>query len=299
MSTPPIHHRPVVPVDHVERLSAVADVLADMAEAAPGPPELVGVVDLAGLGVELDPAEQPDALTLTHLDGPDPVGRLLGLTALDEWWAVGLVAPAAGAADHVPADPLVGALVHLVARDGTALTTLAGQPLAGPTTEPQAGRVPDLCRRVLGLPTAPPPGGLGPHFVDLWLVRLVHAALATAPLGWPEAARLHPATAWVGLPGFAPSPAELVRATAEVDDPQLWETYLSVCRAGARTPWDCLDPEALTWLDTGSFARWLLGEAAPQPFLLEHLDAVLPRDTADKVFATVRLSPAPAWPPAV
>ena len=87
MSTPPIQHRPLVPADHLERLSAAADALADIVAATPGPPELVGLVDLAGLGVEPDPSDRPDTLTFTCLDGPDPIGRLLGLDAVPEWVA--------------------------------------------------------------------------------------------------------------------------------------------------------------------------------------------------------------------
>jgi hypothetical protein len=300
VSTRPVRHHVPLPDAAPDRLEAAADALGEMAVAVPGPAELVGLVDLAAHGMPAGPGEQPDAVTLTALDGPDPVAALLGLRAPTELWAVGFVSAARAFPTDHHAEPTEGAVVHLVARDGTALTLLAApdhtRRLVGPSTEPQTGRVPDLCRRVLGLPTAPPPCGLGPHFVDLWLARVVHAALGRPSLTWAEAAALHPATDWVGLRTSAPSPADLVRATAEVDDPQLWETYRSVCQRGGRTPWDCLDEDGLAWLDAGSFARWMLGEAAPHPTVLEHLDAALPRATADKVFATVQLSPRAPWP---
>jgi hypothetical protein len=300
VSTRPVHPRRTVPLDHLERLQAAAEVLADMAEAAPGPPELVGLVDLASFGLDPGPGERPDTLTLTTLAGPDPVGQLLGLTGLDEWWAVGIVS-------NGNARPLDGGprrwpvtFVHLVARDGTSLDLLdEGDGLrrtTGPDPEMRTGRVPDLCRRVLGLPTGPPPCGLGPHLVDLWLGDLVRAALDRPSLSWSEAAALHPVVGFVGLPALTPSPAELIRATAEIADPLHWETYRAACEAAGRAPLDHIPADAVGWFDAGSFARWLLDEAAPQALLLEHLDAVLPRATADRVFATVQLSPRPPWP---
>jgi hypothetical protein len=298
--TRPVHPDTTVPVDHLERLKAVAEVLADMAEAAPGPPELVGLVDLAPLGLDPGPGERPDTLSLTTLDGPDPIGQLLGLTALDEWWAVGVVADST-------ARPLDGGprrwpvtFVHLVARDGTGVDLLdEGEGLRhvdGPDLEPRTGRVADLCRRMLGLPTAPPPCGLGPYLVDAWLGLLLLTASVDPSLTWADATACHPARHRVGLSRFTPSPAELVRATEATSRGLDWGLWRLCCIEGGRDPFTGLDAESLEWLDAGSFARWALGEAMPRAVALDHLDALLPRATADKVFATVQLSPRSPWP---
>jgi hypothetical protein len=303
VTTPPINHRPLVPVDHVERLSTVADALVDIVEGTPGPPELVGLVDLAGLGLEPGPSDRPDTLTFTCLHGPDPIGQLLGLDAVPEWWAVGVAAsstarPLDGGRERWPVT-----FVHLVARDGTTLDLLddghGTRHVTGPDHEVHTGRVPDLCRRMLGLPTAPPAHGLVPMLVDLWLRELLAVAADRPELAWADAAALHPAARAVGLPAVTPSPAELVRASEELTVDADWGTWRRICIRQGADPSCGLDATSLRWLDDGSFARWVLGESIPWADALGHLDAVLPRDTADKVFATVRLSPAPAWPPGV
>ncbi len=303
MSTPPIQHRPLVPADHLERLSAAADALADIVAATPGPPELVGLVDLAGLGVEPDPSDRPDTLTFTCLDGPDPIGRLLGLDAVPEWWAVGVAANSTARSMDGGPDRWPVTFVHLVARDGTTVNLLddgrGTRHVEGPDDAVHTGRVPDLCRRMLGLPTAPPAHGLVPMLVDLWLRELLGAAAERPGLAWAEAAALHPAARSVGLPAVAPSPAELVRAAEDLTVDADWGTWRRICIRRGADPSCGLDAASLRWLDDGSFARLVLGEALPWRTVLDHLDAVLPSDTADKVFATVRLSPSPAWPPGV
>lgn len=301
MSTPSIHRPSPLPAAVPDRLWATAWALAETAAAVPGPTALVGLVDLAGNDLAEVPGAPPDAIGVTALVGPDPVAMLVGLHTPADRWAVGLVSAARSRRLQDGDEAGSGAFVHLVARDGTAITVFADdlgpEIVEGPSADPQTGRVPDLCRRVLGLPTPPPPCGLAPHLVDLWLADLVRAAVEEPAITWAEAASLHPAVGGEPPGRHAPPPAELVRSIAELDDPAHWETYRLACARKGRAPGAGLDRAALEWLDTGSFARWLLGEAAPRPLMLEHLDAVLPRATADKVFATVRLSPAPAWPP--
>jgi hypothetical protein len=301
VSTRPIHHRPLVPVDHDERLSTVADALADIVGDTPGPPELVGLVDLASLGLDPGPGERPDTLTFTCLDGPDPIGQLLGLDAVPEWWAVGVAASSTARSMDGSGHRWPVTFVHLVDRDGTSIDLLddgrGTRHVDGPDQKVLTGRVPDLCRRVLGLPTAPAPCGLVPMLIDLWLRELL--AAAHPGLAWADAAALHPASRSTGLPAFTPSPAELVRASEELTSDADWGTWRRVCIGRGADPSCGLDATSLRWLDDGSFARWVLGESIPWADALAHLDAALPRDTADKVFATVRLSPAPAWPPGV
>lgn len=291
---PPTGHPPQDPTDVATRLVDLGVTLADIVRAAPGPPDLVGVVDAA----ELDHDDggtvegtRPDALVFAALPGPDPVASIVGVVAPPSWWAVGLVSSAQ--ARHLDGAPLGEiAFVHLVARDGTSVGVL-GDPdgtthVDGPHRVPQIGRVPDLCRRALGLPTAPPACGMAPHLVDLWLHRLAEAADDDPGLSWSEVAALHPAAV---LADATPEPADLVRATGALAAELDWERYRRVCAARDGVPTSGLDVIGAAWFDAGSFSRWLLGEAPPWSVELERLDALLRPSVADRVFATVRLSP--------
>ena len=101
--------------------------------------------------------------------------------------------------------------VHLVARDGTTVDLLddghGTRHVTGPDHEVHTGRVPDLCRRMLGLATAPPADGLVPMLVDLWFRELLAAAADRPELAWAEAARSTPRPGrWGSPPSRRPRP---------------------------------------------------------------------------------------------
>ena len=97
------------------------------------------------------------------------------MVAPPEMWAIGLVtrARARSLADGRRVDGAT--FVHLLDRGGTSVSVLRGagsEPVVtGPGPDRGEGRVPDLCRRMLGMPTPAPPGDMTAHVADLWLAR--------------------------------------------------------------------------------------------------------------------------------
>ena len=146
-------------------------------------------------------------------------------------------------------------------RTGDDLTVLTG---------PSAGTLPDACRRVLGLPTAPAPRTTALLWTVVWLDRILQAwaepdASAEPLTTWEQVARLHPA-------------AELAAGRTLAQPEHLVE--LARCHA-AHWCWARLraEPERLPlpdgdlsrritgWMDDGFYARWALG-AFPSPVTL-------------------------------
>ena len=294
-------HLPPVPLDADDRLVAIARALHDIAVDDPGPTDLVGIVDLASIGVVPEPGGRPDHLVLTTLDDPDPVASLLGRSSPDAFWAVGLVTGATAR----PLDGAPGAddatFVHLVDRRGVSVGVLSTQGARarteGPTPEPARGRAADACRRMLGLPTAPPPPDMTAHVVDLWLARTTRAALDQPGLDWPAVVRHNPAHDLA--PGTAvPTPAAIARHTVAFGDQLDWERYRQRCVDAGTTPFGELDGSVARWMDAGMFARWLLGESMPWSGHLDLLEGLLSPGAADRLRAAVALCPTPPWPPA-
>lgn len=109
---------------------------------------------------------------------------------------------------------------------------------------PEEGRVLDVLRRSLGLPTPPPPVSTGPLDALLWVGAIEAAATARGrALGWPEAVRLHPS---------ATSPPHWG-----------WETLRTLVASGVEAGFAPLPQEA-AWMDEGMFARSVL-ERLPAP----------------------------------
>ena len=134
--------------------------------------------------------------------------------------------------------------VHLVDRRGSSVSVLTGpgsQTLVdGPDPEPVQGRAADACRRMLGLPTAPPPPDMTAHVVDLWLARTTRAALEHPGLDWPSVARHNPAHELA--PGTAvPTPAAIARHTVAFGEQLDWERYRQRCIDAGGTPFGEID----------------------------------------------------------
>lgn len=289
-----------VPSDADERLEGIARALHHAAADDPGPTDLVGVVDLASLGVAPEPGGRPDQIVLAALDDPDPVALLLGRTAPAEFWAVGMVTGARSRSLDGPARYDGATFVHLVDRRGCSVGVLTGPgartQVDGPDLEPVRGRGADACRRMLGLPTAPPPPDMTAHVVDLWLARTTRAALEQPGLDWPSVARHNPAHELA--PGTAiPTPAAIARHTVAFGEQLDWERYRQRCVEAGSTPFGELEGSVAAWMDAGMFARWLLGESVPWAAHLDLLEGLLSPGAADRLRAAVALCPAPPWPP--
>ena len=154
-------------------------------------------------------------LGLVALDAASghPADLLRGFVAPPEWWAIGVIA--SGRAHAVPPD-LVGPepdvpgvatgpasepgpvrLVHLVTRNGHSALALryrrTGAVTVHHSTEPVPGDLADVCRRTLGLATAPAEHPVGLFWDYWWLESLMQEAmLSPQDLTWTHAAALHP-----------------------------------------------------------------------------------------------------------
>ena len=101
------------------------------------------------------------------------------------------------------------------------------------------------------------------HVVDLWLARVIRAALDRPGLDWPAVVDRNPA-AEVPCPGTAtPTPAALAHRTMAFGDQLDWDRYRHRCIDAGGTPFGELDADTARWMDAGMFARWLLGESMP------------------------------------
>lgn len=261
------------------------DVLAHhlLASITPhDPPAAVGVSSSGG----------DVALHLRELLGGDPAVELRGVRAPADWWAFGILArvrtrsldTGAVLSEHRP-------FVHLVARSGESVTLIdTGEPrparIGGDGPD---GRLSDACRRVLALPTPPPPADTCLLFALLWLDE-VAATVQLAPsrrLTWPEVAALHPFASLLNADDTPAPPDDrlpaLGRAFAQAWP---WSRLWTSCAAGAQ-PIAGIDPATAAWADEGSFARMLLERHPELSDLVAALDALLAPPVARRIHETL------------
>jgi hypothetical protein len=286
-----------------DRLLGIALALDDIQHPEALAPMLIGIPFRA-----FEPSTPPlSRLELVELGGDDPVLGLIGRAIPSSWRAVGLRAGAHARRGDDPATAQSGNVVHIVHRDGTAVTVLSfpsvDRLVLGPDMEIRDGRVPDACRRLLGLPTAPPPTSMTSFVVDSWLAVCAKTATLSPGLTWSEVVSLHPASAaemssLVPPPnGYvlsetdaeAPTPAEVAAATERLGVSLGWERFHSACISSRFTPCPNLSADAAAWMDAGMFARWVHGELPPRELVLDVLDAVLQPGASDRVWATLGL----------
>ena len=277
-----------MPVDDPAALTALLPHLASLlAEVPLDAPVAVGVSRPAPGDIEL---------AFRHLDCTDVVCALGGFLAPAAWVAFGVIAPGhaapvapptdrrAGHADHRDPDdrdPVGGVPVvacALVARDGGTVSevrAVGDHELPHPIgTHPEAaggppqGRVIDTCRRVLGLPTDPPPFGPEVWRALAWTDRVLLAVL-DADLGQPPA---WPVLAALDLP-VGPSTAS-------------WRALRRACRRGSVLV-PGVDPATAAWMDDGMFAREAIGAFGPLAAVLGDLRGLLPPTTFDRVVERV------------
>lgn len=234
--------------------------------------------------------------------GVHPADALLGHVVPPAWVAAGVVAPARAHALDRPAEAEAATVVVLADRGGQ--VTSHGTGIDGPEgSEPMVGRVPDLVRRTLGLPTEPPQGTAAEWWRACWLDALVAGAAAhpgltvdrarpltsTLPLVLVEALVAEPTLCEDG--GW-PRLRELAALPEPPDDPGL-----AAVRA-TMTPF--VEPATAAWFDDGSFARWLLAALPSVDELLELAAALVPPTTLDllhEVSGRRPPDPAPDAPP--
>ena len=251
------------------------------------PPIFVGVDESGELQLLLAP-EGAD----------DPIDDLVGFTAPPEWCAVGLISSGrvsdlrteGGRAYGVRTEPERRArLGHFVDRAGEVVSFLRlGDDPPSFREGPCVGRVDDLCRRSLGLATAPPEVAVAVWWASCWLDAVLEAAAddPTRVTTWDRVAALHPVVAHTDGPSpdegvgheLASIPA-LVDAGRWLADQGSWEALREVAASGSR-PWRGVAPAAARWMDEGMFSRWVLADVPPLGVLRAAVVQVLPGEVA-------------------
>lgn len=264
-----LHQRP----PSARSLEALAGIVDDATAGDPGH-VLVHVLDdgdelvlgLAGLEPDIHPFEV-----------------LAGCTAPPEWSVFGI--RVCGTAHHLhddlPAER--SATTFLVERGGSETSLLRQAHEVHPLPGPAAGTIPDLCRRVLDLPTDPAPPTTAALWTLAWVDRIVEAwgepARRARLRTFAHVAMLHPAVS-------SATDADLLR----LDEPA---RLVAVGRGHtAAWPWARLraEPAALPlpdgdlpvdvtqWMDDGFYARWAFGSFPPIPELVHDLADLLPAE---------------------
>ena len=245
------------------------------------PPLLSAIASLIDQGSLDEPGH-----VLIHLEGPTHPDVTFGLTSIDRdvhpftvlagftapatWQAVGVRARGRARRLEEPAGaPTPTAVTFLVNRLGEEASLLR---LDGTVTEvdtPAEGTIPDLCRRVLGLATPPPPAAPGALWAAIWLDRVLERwgqphRRRDLVSGWGQIAVLHPAVTdptEVDLRALAEPPALVAVAAAQAAALPWAElrrhAHLVALPAGR------LPPDVALWMDDGFFARWTLGAYPP------------------------------------
>lgn len=230
-----------------------------------------------------------------------PGDSLLGFVAPDAWIAVGLSVPIrarrSGPADPAAQGPTVAAdpasvdtalltteasrLTVMVQRDGVTTSIFDGPAMAPVlVAEPPEGWVPDLLRRSLGLPTAPPSESLASFVEASWLDAVAAEVFANVASGsdWATLAVLHPLH-----PPVPAMPGPLLAVeTQALELESSWSRMRRLWAGsgpGKPARGRCSNDSGLdAWFDDGSFARWI-SRTVPEP--AELLAVILTLVSAD------------------
>jgi hypothetical protein len=289
-------------------------VAADLAPLADTLDLLLADHDAPSLAVGVAPDGDAVDLVVRPLRH-HPADELLGFTAPTSWSAFGVVArgrtlawpgaePAPTGLSAPPPGSEVG-VAHLVDRTGAALTRLAdASGRHHELGEHTMGLVPDLCRRVLGLPTDAPVESPLRYWAARWLGDVLDLADRTLPgPGWASVAACHPAVAAVceldaemgvvAADHLVAAAEALARAQPWSELHRAWSESTSGGHAG-------LTPDEVAWMDTGMLARWCLGLIPEIDQLVEAVEAHLPAPIVHRIGQTLDawgLAPA-SCPPA-
>jgi hypothetical protein len=233
------------------------------------------------------------------LDGEHAGDALLGVRAPSEWWALATItngwaapmsdddlvlAPRGQVATRPSSHPDATRVrsITVVTRNGEIVSRMHSADGTIHTDEPGSGFVLDAMLRVFELPTPPPAIPVQELYISLWLTLVSRAGVTAAdarrpPLTWRQAIRLHPAIS-DSLPTTT-TPAALASSVAGALDRLDWPTVRRWARRGSLQ--SLCEPDLARWMDDGIFARWLLGQMAPLPLLVERAErALAPADRA-------------------
>lgn len=286
MKTPPTLRRVKRSLDHDGLATVLTTIDAGLHQPVDGtsPPIAFGLRGVDGDGFDIE---------ATALDGEDPVASLLGFSCPDDWLAFGVITP--GRAHRLePAAPPFTPPAEAV-RVGLLVSRSGGQvslirqgdgPAEITSGAPAQGRLPDVCRRALGLSTAPATEWSGLVWALVWVENLLAESLADpGALTWAEAVRLHPTVAYVlGLDSEIGSelPHRFVEMVQIVSRRVGWAEVRALASAGTPRGFD-ITPEHAAWMDDGMFSREVIGGFAPLATMLLELEHVAAPDVRTSV----------------
>ncbi len=263
--------RPTAPATTATLLEAVVDALElSVLDGDHRPPLLVAL--RRPRSPDGAPGD-PELLVRPLPPSTHPADVLDGLEAPADWDVVGCLAEGtARRLDGGQAEPCTA--TFLLHRDGTSVLSGAGLPrrVGDESTEPAVGLVPDVCRRVLGMPTPPPDPGqtVGGWAAARWLDGLFAAVVAdpVSPWTWARIVAEHP-----------PAMVDRYRTAT-------WGRLRLELRAGTG-PAVGIDPARAEWVDDGMLARDLTVGLPPVAQLLDDLVGLLAPEVHARVQAQV------------
>lgn len=272
-------------------LHLLADHLVEALAAGDIEPCLLHVATPDGDGFDLGVAP---------LDGRHPTDALLGQSAPDHWHAVGIATH--GWAYHVTerGNPERRRhrvhIVTLLSRSGEHAhrTRADDDEVSGMLDGELSGEQVDLLRRVLGLPTDPPPCDSSTYWSIEWLSTLIASDAPLRTLA--DAIAVHPVTALIRQ-GTAIGDVDLLDVLTAFHRVMSWPRMRELASIDRYSVPE-LSAEDAAWLDDGSFARFVLNRCPPLQLLRARLDAHLTDEVADDVLDLLDDLGVPdaAWP---
>jgi hypothetical protein len=237
-------------------------------------PALAAIVDQATNGgsghvlVRVEGPHRPDVnLGLKPLDdGVHPFDELAGFEAPPEWTVFGLrTTGTARQLDRPGSAPQRIASTFVVDRDGREAGVLRFDDEVIDNPGRATGTIPDTCRRIMGVPTDPPPGTPALLWATIWVHRIIERwgqpdRRRELPSSFSQLAILHPSVHRPSPPGVitAADTASLAGVAREDAAATTWG-QLRLADEPLPLPDGGLSPEIARWMDDGFFARWALG----------------------------------------
>jgi hypothetical protein len=275
-----------------EHLPSLAQLIEQDTFTADAGPQIVRVTRAGLTKDDID-------VGLRLIDDTDEgvIGALTGFCAPVDWLAIGV----STGGNAYPIEEGRDAprrrvrLVHLVTRLGTSTSVvrLAGEEprvVVGKNDDGAiVGRVDDVCRRALGLPTAPA-GSTLEFWALMWLDSIVASATDGAPSTWDEVAAHHLAVrvfAEAEPDLVAEASASLGRLGVLVASVHGWSELRAECSAG-RWSVEGVPPAVAGWLDDGAFGRWSTGSFPPRDELTAAACELLSPPLARRVRTVLR-----------
>jgi len=246
--------------------------------------------DLAPVAISLLAVDQEGVdVGMKALEVDNPVSALYGFTCPPEWWAFGVVVP--GQARHLddPAQsPEAIRLGLMVSRSGDHVSLLrrGDEPPDVALGLGNEGRLPDACRRALGLTTPPPHAWPGQLWALMWVESLLVESMADpGSVSWDRAMRAHPAVDHVLRldPGVASElPHRFIEMVQIISRQFGWDRLRTLACEGTLTGFG-VSPELASWMDSGMFSREVLAVFPPIASLLIDLEPVATAEVLDGV----------------